>query len=109
MYNVALQGDENEEESIKEIDGIGKAVDTIEHKITEIEQEVEGIEKVRLHIVKYAATVNLYTITTCTDYCCNNGFFSAPYQAPAMQLPAPPEETTSQHVFLQVELVAGAL
>ena len=40
------QVEESEEPSVKEITRIGKAVDGIESKLVEIEEEVQGMEQV---------------------------------------------------------------
>ena len=42
-----MQDDESAEESVKSINGVGKAVDAIEKKLDDIEKELDGIEKVR--------------------------------------------------------------
>ncbi len=44
--------EESEEPSVKEMNRIGKAVDGIESKIGEIEEEVGGMEKVKHNAVK---------------------------------------------------------
>ncbi len=44
-----IQVGDNEEKSVKALIKIGKAVDTVEKKIAEVEEEIEGIEKVQMY------------------------------------------------------------